>query len=552
MGNTQGSDLHHDQVPGQRRSVKSKRRKEALRQREEKAIQCGILLPPSPQDLARQIVRHSTKIIQVGTRPHFRNRSTITEIELKPITSPMRGALSPKSHHQHHHHHIRHSEDRHRRLSNPFMHLQDSYRSPTMPYLEVMPGTCIFTTKQPLYFDLPKMGQMPPRWMYGAPQMNDFASFQQSIPQPKLESGDDMWQAPPPVDVFEPFMQPQPTNRTQHVQIVEKPEIIPPSVMEGSLPCVLRKARSWHGSLDHQSDERFGEKRNPLAMSMDTILLPARSRRSSSLNPPLKSQVFPKFYSDTCNPSPYFPMPRCPDNFLIPDTNQSNQSYAPMNVGRMCTSTEYIPSYKLQCQCYSVPQFTSPVLYGPRSGPMIPAFSMANLNDRSMRGMSHFSRANSMRAFKTGMMEGERRRLMGFGVVNNSNGWSNPTSPARGGLTKQIGPLSDTLEKVAKNPPRFKSVSFGQPSRFRFYLKESPQVTKILLDTEDRRIRTICDRFQCDLEVYSKVPKSGFLQYAIDITAPDSTSLYACSRNLDSALGWFLTAQLTAARYLKY
>ncbi|VDK35876.1 unnamed protein product [Taenia asiatica] len=551
MGNKQGSGLHHEQGPGQRRSVRSKRRKEVLCQREEKAIQCGILLPPSPKDLARQNVLYSTKIIQVGTRPRLQNRSTITEIGLKPITSNTRGTLSPKPHH-HHRHHISHSEDRHRRLSNPFVHLQDSYRSPTAPYPDIMPGTCIFTTRQPLYFDLPKISRMPPRWMFGAPPMNDFAAFQSSILQPKLESGDDIWQVPTPADLFEPAKQPQPANRPQHVHIVEKPEIIPPSVMGGCLPCALRKARSWHGFLDHQSDERFEEKRTPLAMSMDTILLPPQSRRSSSLNPPPKSHIFPKFYSDVCNPSPYFSVPRCSDNILISDTNQSNQSYATMNAERMGTSTEYIPFNKSQCQCCSIPQFTHPLLYGPHSGPMVPAFSMANLSERSIREMSHFSRANSMQAFRTGMMEGERRRLMGLGMVNSINGWSSPTSPARGGLAKQVCPLGDTFEKVARNPARLKSVSFGRPSRFRFYLKESPQVTKILLDTEDRRIRTICDRFQCDLEVYSKVPKSGFLQYAIDITAPDSTSLYACSRNLDSALGWFLTAQLTAARYLKY
>ncbi|KAL5110717.1 hypothetical protein TcWFU_007836 [Taenia crassiceps] len=549
MGNTQDSNLHREQVPGRSTSVKSKCRKELLCWREEKAIQCGILLPPSPKDLARQNARYSVKIIQVGTRPRLQNRSTMTEVELKPTTSSMRGTLSPKPHY--HRYHISHSEDRDRRSSDLFVHLQDSYRCPTAPYPDVMPGTCIFTTKQPLYFDLPKISRTPPRWMFASPPMNDFTAFQPSILQPKLESGDDIWQAPTSADLFESIKQTQPHNRPQHVQIVDKPEIIPPLVMGGCPPCVLRKARSWHSFLDHHDDAGFKEGRTPLAMSMDTILLSPHSRRSSSLNAPPRSQVFPKIYSDVCNSSPYFSAPRCSDNFLISDTNQSNQSYATINAERMGTSAEYIPIHKPQCQCCSVPQFTHPVLYRPHPGPMFPAFSVANLNERPMRGMPHFSRASSMRSFKTGMTEGEKRHLMGLGMVNSATQWPSPNSQARGGLAKQIGHLGDTFERFTRNPPRLKSVSFGQPSRFRFYLKESPQVTKILLDTEDRRIRTICDRFQCDLEVYSKVPKSGFLQYAIDITAPDSTSLYACSRNLDSALGWFLTAQLTAARYLK-
>ncbi|VDM36095.1 unnamed protein product [Hydatigera taeniaeformis] len=546
MGNTQGSDVHHEQAPGQHRTVKSKRRKEAPCQREERAIQCGILLPPSPKDLARQNARYVTKMIQVGTRPRFRNRSTMTEFEIKPITSSMRGTLG------HRLHHISHSEDRQRRLSNSFMHLQDPYRSPTAPYPDVMPGSCIFTTKQPLYFDLPKISRTSPKWMFGVPPMNDFTAFQPGVLQPPSASGDNFWQNPKSLDHFEPFKQSQSSNRSQHVHIVEKPEIIPPTATDGCLPYVLRKARSWDGFLDHQYGDRLEEKRTPLAMSMDTILLPQQSLRSSSLNVPLKSQIPPTFYSDVCNTSSCFPLPRGSDGFVIPDTNQSNQSYGPANVERVGIGGDYIPFYRPQCQCCSVSHFAHPLLYGPHAGPIVPALSMANLSERCMRGMSHFSRANSMRTFKTGMIENERRRLMGLGMANNAYGWSSPTSPARGGLAKQICPLGDAFDKVAKNAPRLKSVSSGHPSRFRFYLKESPQVTKILLDTEDRRIRTICDRFQCDLEVYSKVPKSGFLQYAVDITAPDSTSLYACSRNLDSALGWFLTAQLTAARYLKY
>ena len=102
-----------------------------------------------------------------------------------------------------------------------------------------------------------------------------------------------------------------------------------------------------------------------------------------------------------------------------------------------------------------------------------------------------------------------------------------------------------------KSAPRPKKVSFKQPNQFRFYLKDTPQVAKMLADPDDRRIQSICDRFQCDIEIYSKTPKSGYLQYAVDLIAHDSTNIYACSRYLDSALGWNFSAQLPSSRYHK-
>lgn len=88
------------------------------------------------------------------------------------------------------------------------------------------------------------------------------------------------------------------------------------------------------------------------------------------------------------------------------------------------------------------------------------------------------------------------------------------------------------------------------PIKFRFLLKQREDVDKMLNDAEDRRIRTICERFQCDLDVYEKKIIAGYLQYVVDISAEKSSSLLGCVRNLDSALGWNLTPQLISSNLL--
>ncbi|CAH8630548.1 unnamed protein product [Dicrocoelium dendriticum] len=80
--------------------------------------------------------------------------------------------------------------------------------------------------------------------------------------------------------------------------------------------------------------------------------------------------------------------------------------------------------------------------------------------------------------------------------------------------------------------------------KHRFYLKDSYGIDRVLADPCDRRIRAICDRFQCDLEVYSKIPKSGYMQYVIDISSPSLWALHCCARALDSSLNWCLSPQL--------
>ncbi|VDD74163.1 unnamed protein product [Mesocestoides corti] len=81
-------------------------------------------------------------------------------------------------------------------------------------------------------------------------------------------------------------------------------------------------------------------------------------------------------------------------------------------------------------------------------------------------------------------------------------------------------------------------------NKFRFYVRESDEINKMLGDPDDRRIRTICERFQCDLDIYAKNLIAGFMQYTVDIEAPNATCLLGCVRNLDSALGWHIAPQL--------
>ncbi|KAA3678574.1 uncharacterized protein DEA37_0003329 [Paragonimus westermani] len=81
--------------------------------------------------------------------------------------------------------------------------------------------------------------------------------------------------------------------------------------------------------------------------------------------------------------------------------------------------------------------------------------------------------------------------------------------------------------------------------KYRFFLKDFCGIDKVIADPTDRRIRAICDRFQCDLEVYSKVPKNGYMQFVIDISSPSLWALHSCTRALDSSLKWCLSPQLS-------
>ncbi|VEL33173.1 unnamed protein product [Protopolystoma xenopodis] len=77
-----------------------------------------------------------------------------------------------------------------------------------------------------------------------------------------------------------------------------------------------------------------------------------------------------------------------------------------------------------------------------------------------------------------------------------------------------------------------------------FYLAETTNLEAIITDPSDRRIKAICDRYQCSIRVYRKVPKSGFLKYHVILSAHDYEQMRKCIRSLDSRFNWCLTPQL--------
>lgn len=81
--------------------------------------------------------------------------------------------------------------------------------------------------------------------------------------------------------------------------------------------------------------------------------------------------------------------------------------------------------------------------------------------------------------------------------------------------------------------------------KHKFYVPESANIEQILRDPSDRRIKAICDRHNCDIEIYSKVPKCGFLKNIIILAAPNNENLRKCVRSLDYSMHWCLAAQLS-------
>nr|CAH8857484.1 unnamed protein product [Trichobilharzia regenti] len=127
-------------------------------------------------------------------------------------------------------------------------------------------------------------------------------------------------------------------------------------------------------------------------------------------------------------------------------------------------------------------------------------------------------------------------------------------------LQKPISrPLTASREPIAANLSPFTSINNPSqaltpptpiPSsrikliRRKFFIPESANIEEILADPDDRRIKAICERYKCDLEIYSKLPWCGFLQYVIIMSARDIYTLRRCARTLDSRLNWCLSAQL--------
>ncbi|VDP22225.1 unnamed protein product [Echinostoma caproni] len=84
----------------------------------------------------------------------------------------------------------------------------------------------------------------------------------------------------------------------------------------------------------------------------------------------------------------------------------------------------------------------------------------------------------------------------------------------------------------------------GKLVRHKFFIPETANIEAILADPDDRRIKAICERYKCDMEIYSKLPWCGFLQYIIVLAARDTATLRRCARTLDCRLNWCLTAQI--------
>ncbi|KAA3681086.1 uncharacterized protein DEA37_0009267 [Paragonimus westermani] len=80
--------------------------------------------------------------------------------------------------------------------------------------------------------------------------------------------------------------------------------------------------------------------------------------------------------------------------------------------------------------------------------------------------------------------------------------------------------------------------------RRKFFIPESTNIEAILSDPDDRRIKAVCERYKCNVEIYSKLPWCGFLQYIVVLAAHDSSSLRKCARTLDCRLNWCLNAQM--------
>ena len=131
----------------------------------------------------------------------------------------------------------------------------------------------------------------------------------------------------------------------------------------------------------------------------------------------------------------------------------------------------------------------------PTAGQMMP-----NLADQTISDISHLSRMNSVRTGNTGMMGGEKRCFLYSGIlsINNSNSrwWLSPNSPVPGCCTSQACPPQNGPVNISKSPSLLPvDCTVCRAKSILIFLNEAPQMTRILRDTQDRRIRTICDRF---------------------------------------------------------
>jgi hypothetical protein len=78
----------------------------------------------------------------------------------------------------------------------------------------------------------------------------------------------------------------------------------------------------------------------------------------------------------------------------------------------------------------------------------------------------------------------------------------------------------------------------------RFRLGDHINVQAIVSDSKDRRLKSICERFNCQICIYYVKRSSGSISYVLLIQALDEESLVKCVRCIDNALKWDLFGQL--------
>ncbi|VEL34065.1 unnamed protein product [Protopolystoma xenopodis] len=126
----------------------------------------------------------------------------------------------------------------------------------------------------------------------------------------------------------------------------------------------------------------------------------------------------------------------------------------------------------------------------------------------------------------------------------NSQERNYPTTESRSHMKKQPVALERSRPTNSSTEKQNRLTFSNGVIRGRFFLKDSAGIEKILTDPSDRRLQAVCERFQCFLEVFSKTPKNGFMQYTLDITAPNRRAFMSFLRTLDSKMHWCLVSQI--------
>ena len=109
-----------------------------------------------------------------------------------------------------------------------------------------------------------------------------------------------------------------------------------------------------------------------------------------------------------------------------------------------------------------------------------------------------------------------------------------------------------TSREKAQVAPNFREVLSNSAQSFnrklavrrRFFLPESANLEDILADSGDRRIIAICNKFNCEMVAFSKVPRKGSLRHEVILLASCKEDIARCARCLDARLNWCISPQL--------